>query len=60
MAVFSVSTGVIKKANQLLINSNKLTSVFYNVGKKFVLTNAKDLTIAKDILSKNFIKVTVL
>ena len=60
MKVFSVSVGVIKKANQVLINSNKLKSVFYNVGKKFILTNSNDLATAQELLDREFIKITIL
>lgn len=57
MKKFKVSTGVVKKANQLLINSNKLQSVFYNIGNKFILTSPSDYSIVKEILNRNFIRV---
>ena len=60
MTVFSVSTGLVKQANTLLINSNKLKSVFYNVGKKFILTNSNDLATAQELLDREFIKITIL
>jgi hypothetical protein len=59
MTVFTVSTGLIKKSNQLLIDSNKLNSVFYNIGNKFVLTNPDDLAIAKLVLNRNYISLKV-
>jgi len=60
MTVFSVSKGLVKQSNQILINSNKLNSVFYNVGKKFILTDSKDLSTAKELLKRNFINVKIL
>jgi hypothetical protein len=57
MKTFKVSTGVIKKANQLLINSNKLEGVFYNIGNKFILTKHFDYYEAKKILERNYIKL---
>lgn len=60
MTVFSVSKGLIKQSNQILINSNKLNSVFYNIGKKFILTDSKDLSTAKELLERNFINVKIL
>ena len=59
MLKFKVSTGVVKKANSLLINSNKLNNVFYNVGKTFIIQK-EDLPEVKKILSRNFIKVSVI
>ena len=59
MLKFKVSTGVVKKANSLLINSNKLNNVFYNVGKTFIIQK-EDLSEVKKILSRNFIKVSVI
>jgi len=59
MLKFKVSTGVVKKANSLLINSNKLNNVFYNVGKTFIIQK-EDLQEVKKILSRNFIKVSVI
>ena len=60
MVNFKVSTGLVKKTNQLLINSNKLKSVFYNIGNKFVLTNSEDIVEAQKILSRNYIRVSVI
>ena len=60
MLKFKVSTGVVKKSNQLLINSNKLRGVFYNIGNKFVLTNSDDYDEASEILARNFIKSTLI
>jgi hypothetical protein len=60
MTVFSVSKGLVKQSNQILINSNKLSSVFYNIGKKFILTDSQDLSIAKELLERNFINVKIL
>jgi len=51
---FTVSTGVVKKANQVLINSNKLTSVFYNIGKTFNVA-IKDIPEVSKILDRNII-----
>lgn len=58
MKKFTVSTGLRKKANQLLINSNKLSNVFYNTGKVF-LVNASDYSECKKILERNYIKVSL-
>tara|TARA_R110000803_G_scaffold78915_1_gene144258 strand:+ start:1428 stop:1622 length:195 start_codon:yes stop_codon:yes gene_type:complete len=55
---FTVSTGVVKNANRLLINSNKLNNVFYNVGKTFTI-NDKDMSEVKKILTRNFINLRV-
>ena len=57
MTNFKVSTGLVKQTNRLLINSNKLNSVFYNIGNKFVLTSPSDMDTVKDILDRNFIRV---
>jgi len=56
---FTVSTGVVKNANRLLINSNKLNNVFYNVGKTFTV-NSKDMSEIKKILTRNFINLRVI
>ena len=53
---FTVSTGVVRNANRLLINSNKLNNVFYNVGKTFTV-NQKDMGEIRKILKRNFINL---
>lgn len=58
MKKFTVSSGLRKKANQLLINSNKLSNVFYNTGNVF-LVNASDYSECKKILERNYIKVSL-
>jgi hypothetical protein len=59
MKKFTVSTGLRKKANQLLINSNKLSNVFYNAGNIF-LVNPTDYSECKKILERNYIKVSLI
>jgi len=56
MVKFTVSTGVVKKANQLIINSNKLENVFYNVGKTFIMS-VNDFVIAEELLDRNWINI---
>lgn len=58
MKKFTVSSGLRKQANQLLINSNKLSNVFYNTGNVF-LVNASDYSECKKILERNYIKVSL-
>ena len=58
MKKFTVSPSLRKKANQLLINSNKLSHVFYNVGNIF-LVNSADYSECKKILDRNLIKVSL-
>ena len=58
MKKFTVSLGLRKQANQLLINSNKLSNVFYNTGNIF-LVNENDLSECKKILERNYIKVSL-
>lgn len=58
MKKFTVSSGLRKQANQLLINSNKLSNVFYNTGKVF-LVNASDYSECKKILERNYIRVSL-
>jgi len=60
MVNFKVSKGLVKKTNQLLINSNKLKSVFYNIGNKFVLTNKKDIVEVDKILTRNYIRISII
>jgi len=58
MKKFTVQAGLVKQANRLLVNSNKLENVFYNIGNKF-LCNDNDLSEIKTILKRNFIKIEV-
>ncbi len=58
MKKFTVSPGLRKQANQLLINSNKLSNVFYNTGNIF-LVNPTDYSECKKILERNYIKVSL-
>lgn len=58
MKKFTVSTGLIKTANKLLVNSNKLSNVFYNTGNVF-LVNPSDYSECKKILERNYIKVSL-
>jgi hypothetical protein len=58
MKKFTVSTGLIKTANKLLVNSNKLSNVFYNTGNIF-LVNPSDYSECKKILERNYIKVSL-
>jgi hypothetical protein len=58
MKKFTVSTGLIKTANKLLVNSNKLSNVFYNTGNIF-LVNPTDYSECKKILERNYIKVSL-
>jgi hypothetical protein len=59
MKKFTVSLGLRKKANQLLINSNKLSHVFYNTGITFIV-NPSDYSECKKILERNYIKVSLI
>jgi FixJ family two-component response regulator len=56
MKKFTVSIGQVKKANQAIINSNKLKNVFYNIGNKF-LCNPEDFSDICEILDRKMIKV---
>ena len=56
MINFKVSTGLAKSANRLLIDSNKLENVFYNIGNKFCI-NSSDFEEVDKILNRNFIKL---
>ena len=58
MKKFTVSPSLRKKANQLLVNSNKLSNVFYNTGNVF-LVNPSDYSECKKILDRNLIKVSL-
>jgi FtsZ-interacting cell division protein YlmF len=58
MKKFTVSPSLRKKANQLLVNSNKLSNVFYNTGNIF-LVNPSDYSECKKILDRNLIKVSL-
>ena len=58
MKKFTVSTGLIKTSNKLLVNSNKLSNVFYNTGNIF-LVNPSDYSECKKILERNYIKVSL-
>jgi hypothetical protein len=58
MKKFTVQTGLVKKANQALVNSNKLKHVFYNIGNKFIC-NSEDYSDVKEILKRNFIKINL-
>jgi hypothetical protein len=58
MKKFTVELGLRKKANQLLVNSNKLSNVFYNTGNTF-LVNPSDYSECKKILDRNYIKVSL-
>jgi len=56
MKKFTVSPSLRKKANQLLVNSNKLSNVFYNTGNIF-LVNSSDYSECKKILDRSLIKI---
>jgi hypothetical protein len=56
MRKFTISVGQVKKANQAIINSNKLKHVFYNIGNKF-LCDPKDYSEIVEILDRKMIKV---
>tara|TARA_R110000796_G_scaffold119113_1_gene233313 strand:+ start:53 stop:232 length:180 start_codon:yes stop_codon:yes gene_type:complete len=58
MKKFTVPVGSVKKANEAIINSNKLKSVFYNIGNKF-LCNPKDYNTICDLLERIMIKSKV-
>jgi hypothetical protein len=58
MKKFTVSPSLRKKANQLLVNSNKLSHVFYNTGNIF-LVNSSDYSECKKILDRSLIKVSL-
>jgi hypothetical protein len=58
MKKFTVQTGLVKKANQALINSNKLKFVFYNIGNKFIC-NSEDYSDVVEILDRKLIKVSL-
>jgi hypothetical protein len=58
MKKFTVSPSLRKQANQLLVNSNKLSNVFYNTGNIF-LVNTSDYSECKKILERNYIKVSL-
>lgn len=58
MKKFKVSQGLRKQANQLLINSNKLSNVFYNTGNIF-LVNENDYSECVKILERNYIRVSL-
>lgn len=58
MKKFTVSPSLRKQANQLLINSNKLSNVFYNKGKVF-LVNENDYSECIKILERNYIRVNL-
>jgi hypothetical protein len=58
MKKFTVSPSLRKQANQLLINSNRLSNVFYNTGNVFLI-NSKDYSECKKILERNYIKVSL-
>jgi hypothetical protein len=55
MKKFTVSQGLRKQANKLLINSNKLSHVFYNTGKTF-LVNEEDYSECKKYLKEILLK----
>jgi len=54
--VFRTSVGVIKAANQAMINSNKLKHTFVNIGNKFII-NKSDMSEVKKILDRKFIRI---
>ena len=56
MKKFKVAIVDRKKANVLLINANKLSNVFYNVGQTF-LVHPNDYSDAVEILDRNMIKI---
>lgn len=58
MKKFTVFPSLRKKANQLLINSNKLSHVFYNTGNIF-LVNSEDYSECKEILKRSLIKTSL-
>ena len=58
MKKFKVSVVDRKKANQLLMNSNKLSACMYNLGNTF-LVNENDLSECKLILTRNMIKMSL-
>ena len=55
MKVFTVQVGSIRKANEAIINSNKLKNVFYNIGNKF-LCNPDDYSTIVELLERKMIK----
>ena len=59
MVKFKVQTGLVKRANKALVNSNKLKFVFYNIGNKFIV-NSDDLSDCIDILDRKMIKVNLI
>jgi hypothetical protein len=56
MIEFKVSTGLIKRTNQLMIDSNKLENVFYNIGNKFKI-HPVDMEQVDKILTRNYINI---
>ena len=56
MKKFKVSIVDRKKANVLLMNSNKLSNPMYNLGLTF-LVNINDFSKAVEILDRNMIKI---
>ena len=54
--VFRTSVGLIKAANQAMINSNKLKHTFVNIGNKFVVEKS-DMTEIRKILDRKFIRI---
>jgi hypothetical protein len=58
MKKFTVELGLRKQANQALVNSNKLSNVFYNTGNTFIV-NSNDLSECKEILERKMIKISL-
>lgn len=56
MKKFKVSVVDRRKANILLMNSNKLKNVIYNLGNTF-LVNINDFSDVLKILDRNMIKI---
>ena len=55
MKVFTVQVGSIRKANEAIVNSNKLKNVFYNIGNKFIC-NPEDYGTIVELLERKMIK----
>ncbi len=56
MRKFTVQLGLVKQANNSIVNSNKLKHVFYNIGNKFIC-NEDDFGTIIDILDRKMIKI---
>ena len=58
MTKFTVSSGLVRKANEAIVNSNKLKNVFYNIGNKF-LCSPEDYGTICELLERKMIKSKV-